>query len=300
MTTQLSFHGRVSHLISMYLVYEWCHWCCNKVHSLFWPAIFSWMHLNRFEHIATHIYLFYSFHLTIQYGRNKRWHVVPPTPKVFHFCIIPRRHSILSSYPLLYYPGRAMSTPIEGISRPLRPWLIIPHTLVLQGSSNVSHVIMIIQMPSSCRGQIPSCLRGLSSLHVTINIKDHRLLFPRGTKSLHLLLRQRTGSTRQNGARIFLIRASVDLVLDVTMSIVCQSFVRRVWCLPYHASLLWVLEFGKWINTVFEISGMDVFMLRIVCIWCVLWWCAYDTLICNTLFGIWCMNIWHMIFTCHI
>ena len=156
--------------------------------------------MNSFEHIHTYCNSHRSLLLfSTSYGRNKRWHVVPIPNKVFHLCIIPRRCSILSSYPLLYYPGRAVSTPMPsfkaGISRPLRPWLIIPHTLMLQGSqgSNVSHV-MIIEMTTSC-------LRGLSSLHVRISIKDHRLLFPRGTKSLRLLLRQRTRGTRQNGAQ---------------------------------------------------------------------------------------------------
>ena len=247
------------------------------------------MHLNSFEHIHTycnsHRILLLFCHLN---GRNKRWHVVPIPNKVFHLCIIPRRCSILSSYPLLYYPGRAVSTPMPsfkaGISRPLRPWLIIPHTLVLQGSqgSNVSHV-MIIEMPTSCR-QMPSSCRGLSaSLHAVMKMKDLRLLFPRGTKSLHLLLRQRTGSTRQNGARIFGIRASVDMVLDVSMSIVCLSFVRQVWCLPYLASLLWVLDFGKWISTFLRYHSWMYCM------------CAYDMLIvmCNTLFGVWTYGIWY-------
>ena len=193
--------------------------------------------MNSFEYIHTycnsHRSLLLFCHLN---GRNKRWHVVPIPNKAFHLCIIPRRCSILllltilSSYPA---GGRAVSTPMPSIkvgNCPLRPWLIIPHTLVLQGSqgSNVSHVNMIIQMPTSCR-QMPSSCRGLSaSLHAVMKMKDLRLLFPRGTKSLHLLHRQRTGSTRQNGARIFGIRASVDMVLDVSMSIVCLSFLRQV------------------------------------------------------------------------
>ena len=168
-------------------------------------------------------------------------------------------------------------------SRPLRPWLIIPHTLV----SNVT--LVTIQMTTSCRSLSPS-------IHVRINMKDHRRLLlprPRGIKSrLRLLLCQRTRSTRQNGARIFWAMDSVHLVISVTMSIMSRSFVRRVWCLPYHASLPWVLDFGKWISTVWGIINMmicDMMCIVMVCIWY-----AHNI--------IWCMNIdiqilCHMIWT---
>ena len=122
MTTQLSFHGRVSHLISMYLVYEWCHWCCNKVHSLFWPAIFSWMHLNRFEHIATHIYLFYSFPPQYKIWKKQKMArsthpqglpFLPHPSSPFNTVVVPTPvlSRTSSVHPDALYPGRDQPSP---------------------------------------------------------------------------------------------------------------------------------------------------------------------------------------------